>query len=184
MTLPAPLLAANVKSRADFVAIASQHTSLRRAGRQYVGLCPFHSERHPSFYVHPGKQVFYCFGCGAGGDVFAFVMRANDCDFRRALEIVAQFTAGVARASEPRSGSRFGASEGAKPLSLPKAGIPHSQSSQDSRAQILAQLEATNRRLQAIDATNRAASAALSTACEPRGEAVSFTCQKPDNRHG
>jgi hypothetical protein len=117
--------------------------------------------------------------------VFAFVMRANDCDFRRALRIVAEFNAGVARASEPRSGSRFGASEGAKSLSPPKAGAPHSQSSGDSRARILAALEATNRRLLAIHAQNRASSAALATACEPRGEdAAPFTCQKPDNRHG
>jgi hypothetical protein len=116
--------------------------------------------------------------------VFAFVMRANDCDFRRALRIVAEFNAGVAHDSEPRSGSRFGGSEGAKPLSLPKAGVPHSQSCQDSRARILAALDATDRRLRAIQSQNRATSAALATACEPRGEAVSFTCQKPDNSHG
>ncbi len=89
MNVPAPLLASEVKARADFVAIASRYTSLRRAGRQYVGLCPFHSERHPSFYVHPEKKIFYCFGCAAGGDLFAFIMRAEGCDFVSALRIVA-----------------------------------------------------------------------------------------------
>jgi hypothetical protein len=102
-------------------------------------------------------------------------MLVNDCDFRRALEIVAQCSDGVARASEPRSGSRSGGSEGAKPLSLPKAGVPNSQSLPDSRARILAALDDADRRLLAIQAQNRATSAALATACEPRGEAVSFT---------
>lgn len=87
--MPAPLLASEVKARADFVAIASRYTRLRRAGRQYVGLCPFHSERHPSLYVHPEKKIFYCFGCAAGGDLFDFIMRAEDCGFTDALRIVA-----------------------------------------------------------------------------------------------
>src|SRR5258708_2906339 len=115
MSVPKPFRSAEVKAHANIVGIASPYTSLRKVGNQYVGRCPFHSERHASFYVHPEKKLFYCFGCGAGGDVFAFVMRINDCDFRRALEIVAQFSEGVARASDPRSGLRFGASEGASP---------------------------------------------------------------------
>jgi DNA primase len=112
MSPPKPFRAAEVKARANLVDLVSQYTTLRRAGKQYIGRCPFHSERYPSFYVHPAKRVFYCFGCGAGGDVFAFVMRANACDFRCALEIVAEFSEGVARASGPRGGPRFGASEG------------------------------------------------------------------------
>jgi CHC2 zinc finger len=173
--VPPPLDAHELKSCADLVEFVSQFTRLRRSGRQLVGLCPLHTERHPSFYVHPGKQVFYCFGCGAGGDVFAFIMRVHDCDFRRALEIVAACSDGIARASEPRSGSRFGASERAKPLSPPTADTRYSQSCQDSRARILAALDATDRRLRAIQSQNRATSAALATACEPCGEAVSFT---------
>jgi hypothetical protein len=102
-------------------------------------------------------------------------MRATGCNFRRALEIVTEFSDGVARASEPRSGSRLGASEGAKPLSPPKAGVCHSQFSEDSRAQILLALEATDRRLRAIEATNRAASAPLATACEPESHRNPFT---------
>jgi hypothetical protein len=112
--------------------------------------------------------------------VFAFVMRASDCGFRCALEIVAEFSEGVARDSGPRSGPRLGASEGGvSPLSPPKVGVPHSQFSQDSRARILASLEATNRRLRAIEATNRAASAALATACEPDRTAVPLLVVPP-----
>jgi len=164
---PRPLSARELKARVDLAAIAGQFTRLRRAGRQFVGLCPLHSERHPSFYVHPEKKVFKCFGCDAGGDVFDFVMRATGCDFRRALEIVAEFSDGVARESEPRSGERIRAGVGAKPLSPAKRGALYSQSTQEPRARILAALEATNQRLRAIEATNRAASATLATACEP-----------------
>ena len=104
MTAGTQLIASEVKVRANFVAIVSEYTSLRRCGRQYLGRCPFHSERHPSFYIHEDKKVFHFFGCGAGGDVFAFVMRAEGCDFRRALETVLRFATGVARPSGPRSG--------------------------------------------------------------------------------
>jgi hypothetical protein len=97
MMLPPPLIARDLKARADLVVIASQFTRLRRSGRQLVGLCPLHKERNPSFYVSPEKRCFKCFGCGAGGDVFEFVMRATGCDFRRALEIVAEVSKGVAR---------------------------------------------------------------------------------------
>jgi hypothetical protein len=94
-------------------------------------------------------------------------MRARGCRFYQALQIVAEFSEGVARASDPRSGSRLGVSEGAQPLSPPKAGFLDSQFSQDSHARILSALEATNRRLLAIEQTNRAASANWATACEP-----------------
>jgi DNA primase len=161
------MLARDLRASVDLAAFVSQFTRLHRAGRQLVGLCPIHRERHPSFYVHPQKQVFYCFGCGAGGDLFAFVMRATGCDFRHALQIVAEFSVGVARDSEPRSGSRFDAGVGAKPLSPAKRGAPNSQSTQDARARVLEALDATNRRLRAIEAANRAASVSLATACEP-----------------
>jgi hypothetical protein len=165
--IPKPFRANEVKARANFLEIVSQYTSLRRAGKQYLGRCPFHAEKLPSFYVHPVKKVFYCFGCGAGGDVFSFVMRILGCDFRHALESVAQFSDGVALASDPRSGSRFGVSEGAKPLRPPQAVAPHSQSLKQSRLRVLAELEATTRRSRAIEATNNADSSALATACEP-----------------
>lgn len=152
-----------VKSRVDFFGIASRYMRLRRAGRQFVGLCPFHSERHASCYVHREKKIFYCFGCSRGGDVFDFVMLAESCDFLEALRIVADFSSGVASESEPRSGERFRASVGASP-GLAKQGVSHSP---ESRAKILAALDATNRRVRAIEAVNRAASVELQTACEP-----------------
>jgi len=119
--IPPPVIARDLKSQCDFVAIVGRFTRLRRSGRQYVGLCPFHSERHPSFYVRPERKVFYCFGCGVGGDVFRFVMLAEGCDFRRALEIVSG--RGVAASSEGRRPSRFAGGVGAKPLA-PRSGAP------------------------------------------------------------
>lgn len=77
----------DVKRSADFVAIVSRYTSLRRSGRQLKGLCPFHSESHPSFCVDPVKKIYYCHGCQAGGDIFKFIMRAAHCDFFEALRI-------------------------------------------------------------------------------------------------
>jgi len=114
--------ACDVKARADFFAIASRYTRLRRAGRQFVGLCPFHSERHPSFYVHPEKKVFYCFGCNRGGDLFDFVMLVESCDFSEALRIISGFSGGSD--GGPRSGpeSRRGLPPGravfARPLHI------------------------------------------------------------------
>ncbi len=121
--IPPPLDARQVKHRCDFVAIASRYMRLRRAGRQYRGLCPFHQERHPSFYVEPERKIFYCFGCGVGGDVFDFIMRIEGCDFLRALQVLDGFSSGVARESELRSSERFRAGVGAKPLS-PRSGLP------------------------------------------------------------
>lgn len=64
---------------------------LRRVGTQYVGLCPFHQERTPSFSVHPEKQVWHCRGCGLGGDIFAFVQRYEGVPFRQSLQILAEY---------------------------------------------------------------------------------------------
>jgi DNA primase len=70
--------------------IASERVNLRRSGTQLVGRCPFHAERSPSFYVHPGKQVYRCHGCGAGGDVFSFVRKQLNCTFRESVTHLAQ----------------------------------------------------------------------------------------------
>lgn len=177
---PSKLDARELKTRADFVAIVSRYTRLRRAGRQYVGLCPFHSELRPSFYIEPERKLWKCFGCGAGGDLFAFVMLAEGCNFCDALRIVAVLS-GVASETGPRSGPRFRASVGASPPAA-KRQSTNSQSGEYARTQILAALDATNQRMRAVEAMNRAATAALATACEPeRGDVVLFTCQKPDN---
>jgi DNA primase len=151
-----------VKSRCDFTALVRRYVPrLRPTGGQFIGRCPFHTERHPSFYAHP-RGVWHCFGCGAGGDVFDFVMRAETCDFRRAVQIVARFS-GVARESEPRSGERLRTRVGASPAAAKRP----RQYSPSERARIIAQLEATEDRSRRIRATNDAASAALATACEP-----------------
>lgn len=156
-----------VKRTADFVAIVSRYTKLRRAGRQFVGLCPFHSEHTPSFYVDPQRRLFKCFGrCAAGGDIFDFVMLAEQCNFGEALRIVA----GVARESERRSRERVRGREGAQPLAR-AAGVQHSQNARDS---ILAALDATEARLRAIAEANRAASEDFQTACEPDRAAAIF----------
>src|SRR5438128_7795473 len=79
-----------VRNSADIVRVVSDYVSLKGAGSAFKGLCPFHSEKTPSFSVHREKQIFHCFGCGAGGDVFAFVMLAEKVSFPEAVRIVAE----------------------------------------------------------------------------------------------
>ena len=74
----------------DLVELIGQSVKLKRRGKDYVGLCPFHSEKTPSFHVKPDKQVFYCFGCKASGTAFDFVMRRDRVEFRDALETLAR----------------------------------------------------------------------------------------------
>ncbi|MBU0960510.1 MAG: DNA primase, partial [Proteobacteria bacterium] len=78
-------LAAQVKEQADIVQVIGECVDLKRAGVRYLGLCPFHGEKTPSFSVHPGQQFFYCFGCGASGDVYSFLMKYHNLDFPAAL---------------------------------------------------------------------------------------------------
>jgi DNA primase len=79
-----------VRARADLVQIVGRHLTLRRSGSRYWARCPFHSEKTPSFQVQPDRQVFYCFGCGAGGDLFAFRMRAEGITFPEAVRATAR----------------------------------------------------------------------------------------------
>jgi len=79
-----------VRSAADIVKVVGDYVKLRKAGANYMGLCPFHSEKTPSFAVHPVKQIFHCFGCGVGGDVFKFVMLIENLSFPEALERLAE----------------------------------------------------------------------------------------------
>jgi DNA primase len=78
-----------VRASADIVEIVSAHTDLRRRGGRYVGLCPFHEERTPSFSVEPSANLYYCFGCQAGGDVFSFLQEKEGLEFREAVEQLA-----------------------------------------------------------------------------------------------
>jgi hypothetical protein len=78
----------SVTSRPSILEIVSNYTFLRRSGREQLGLCPIHGEKTPSFRVNENKGRFYCFGCGAGGDVIRFVELIEGCSFREALAIL------------------------------------------------------------------------------------------------
>ena len=79
-----------VRQNNDIVDIISQYVHLTRKGRNYFGLCPFHNEKSPSFYVSPDRQIFHCFGCGVGGNVYTFLMKIEGITFREALEQLAE----------------------------------------------------------------------------------------------
>jgi len=85
-----PQFIEEVKNVASIVEIIAEYVPLRKRGKNYVGLCPFHQETAPSFTVSEEKQIFYCFGCGVGGNVFTFLMKYKHCSFYEAIEEVAQ----------------------------------------------------------------------------------------------
>ena len=79
-----------VRQSNDIVDIISQYVHLKRSGRNYFGLCPFHNEKSPSFSVSPDKQIFHCFGCGVGGNVFTFLMKIEGISFVEAVQTLAE----------------------------------------------------------------------------------------------
>ena len=79
-----------IKNTVDIVDIISESVLLKKTGRNFVGLCPFHSEKTPSFTVSPEKQIFYCFGCGTGGNVFSFIMKQEGLTFPEAANSLAK----------------------------------------------------------------------------------------------
>jgi DNA primase len=78
-----------IKEKNDIVSVISEYVTLKRTGRSLIGLCPFHSEKTPSFNVNQAEQFYYCFGCSAGGDVFSFIMRLEGLDFIGAARLLA-----------------------------------------------------------------------------------------------
>ena len=78
--------AEKVKQQADIVRVIGEYVRLKKTGQNFTGLCPFHQEKTPSFAVHPVRQIYHCFGCGAGGDAIRFVMDAEHLSFVEAIE--------------------------------------------------------------------------------------------------
>ena len=96
---------AEIRNKADIVEVISERVMLKKAGRQYSGLCPFHAEKTPSFTVSQDKQMYYCFGCGAGGNIFSFIMKSDGMNFPEAVLFLAR---------------RYG-------IDIPTRGMTHSQ---------------------------------------------------------
>lgn len=94
-----------VSRRNDLAEVVSSYVQLKRNGTSHVGLCPFHKEKTPSFHVDDDKQLFYCFGCGVGGTVFDFIMRAENLDFADSVRYLAQ-RAGVTLEEEQDRGGQ------------------------------------------------------------------------------
>ena len=95
-----------VKQRTDIVEVVSQYTTLTKSGRTFRGLCPFHSEKHPSFFVYPEQGSWHCFGaCATGGDVFSFIMKKENIDFGEALRLLAE-RAGVSLPTRLEPGAK------------------------------------------------------------------------------
>ncbi|MBD3305811.1 DNA primase, partial [candidate division KSB3 bacterium] len=79
-----------IRHHTDIVSVVSEYVALTKTGKNYKGLCPFHTEKTPSFVVNPAKQIFHCYGCGAGGNVFTFLMRHENYTFPEAVELLAK----------------------------------------------------------------------------------------------
>ena len=90
-----------IKSKIDIVQLISEYLPLKKAGRNFKALCPFHAEKTPSFMVSPERQIFKCFGCGAGGDIFGFLMQMEGMEFGEALRILAKRAGVSLRAYQP-----------------------------------------------------------------------------------
>src|SRR5258705_13528988 len=107
MALP-PGFLDELRSRISLSGLIARRVKLVRRGREFAGLCPFHHEKTPSFYVVEDKSFFHCFGCGAHGDAIGFAMRADNLDFIEAVEKLAGEAGAVCPPGRPARGGRGG----------------------------------------------------------------------------
>lgn len=102
-----------IRHQADLVEVISEYVPLKKTGSNYKGLCPFHSEKTPSFVVSPAKQIFHCYGCGAGGNVFTFLMQQEKYTFPEAIQVLAKrLGIQISEQSEPKATQQLRRSEG------------------------------------------------------------------------
>ena len=130
-----------VRTRNDIVDVISDYVRLQKKGSSYFGLCPFHNEKSPSFSVSRQKQMYYCFGCGAGGNVFTFLMEYENYTFVEALKYLAD-RAGVELPEEEYSRE---AKERAEEQMRQKQSIQEYYHSRASLSRALTRLKATSK---------------------------------------
>ena len=130
-----------VRSRNDIIDVISTYVKLQKKGSSYFGLCPFHNEKSPSFSVSRQKQMYYCFGCGAGGNVFTFLMEYENYTFVEALKYLAD-RAGVELPEEEYSRE---AKERAEEQMRQKQSIQEYYHSRASLSRALTRLKATSK---------------------------------------
>ena len=97
-----------IKEKLDIVEFIKGYLELRPAGRNFKALCPFHGEKTPSFIISPDRQIWHCFGCGEGGDVFKFLMRHENLEFHEALTILAEKAGIELKRLSPADARQFG----------------------------------------------------------------------------
>jgi DNA primase len=130
-------VADEIKERLDIVDVVSRYVPIKKAGRNYKGLCPFHSEKTPSFIVFPDSQTWHCFGaCGTGGDIFSFVMRRENLDFGEALKLLASQAGIQLEAREQQASSEDKLLERLRELTAEAAVYFHYLLNQSGEAQI------------------------------------------------
>src|SRR5258706_4781705 len=95
-----------LRDRVDIVGVVQRRVPLKKSGRDWKGLCPFHGEKTPSFYVVPDKKMFHCFGCGVSGDALKFVMQTDGRSFREAVQQIAAEAGGDLTPPDPEEARR------------------------------------------------------------------------------